>query len=594
MGATDWMSLASWLLRALALLLAAWGTSLIWRGLFRAGDPTLRRCPKCGEDMRTVAGLACPHCEHAAKKERQLHPVRSAWFWIALGVALLPVAVVIEMIVRPVALLQDEVPSRPSWWNVGAALVALIGVAFALAAWWGDRSKGRARCPNCWYDMSGVSGLLCPECGHEAGRRSRLYRTRRRPRVAVLGVLALVFAFGLFKTPGVQRNGWRSLVPSSVLIVGLEWVPTDSLFAPGGRGWGPRQGTLAFRASEEELWGWQERWLEARLRSAILDARSLERIAAYQQLYVSFVWEPEGSAYIEPALGRVLDGLHSSDPSEAKAARQAFWLSWGRVEDAETRRMLTERAGEITDFVLTDGSGSFLRCGAWALTWTADPINDALPAIRLLYENNAQYPYVLSRAVSELSEREPGVVEELLRMSRSSDAGTRRFAAWLLARVQRPLEDRVELIIAQLEDESEEVRYVAAQAAAEMMYRGTELDPMRDDLTRALRRRIEAGGPETMECLRGLARGRQIETGDLRTIAALLEESVADWEVLEALAELPREDVEPLIPALQELAALRDPTDVFSRGAPATAASLLVKLDAEVPPPADPELDGGP
>ena len=49
---------------------------------------------------------------------------------------------------------------------LGVAVVPLVGLLLVVWGLWGDRSKGRPRCPKCWYDMRGtVPRLVCPECG---------------------------------------------------------------------------------------------------------------------------------------------------------------------------------------------------------------------------------------------------------------------------------------------------------------------------------------------------------------------------------------------------------------------------------------------
>lgn len=67
------------------------------------------------------------------------------------------------------------------WIGGGVAIAA--GVVLLTWAMLGDRIRGgrrKRRCPRCWYDMSGVPGLTCPECGREARNERRLHRTRRR------------------------------------------------------------------------------------------------------------------------------------------------------------------------------------------------------------------------------------------------------------------------------------------------------------------------------------------------------------------------------------------------------------------------------
>ena len=55
----------------------------------------------------------------------------------------------------------------------GCMLLGIIGVMLIVMGEFlmhvgvrGDRSKGRTRCPKCWYDMRAtVRRLLCAECG---------------------------------------------------------------------------------------------------------------------------------------------------------------------------------------------------------------------------------------------------------------------------------------------------------------------------------------------------------------------------------------------------------------------------------------------
>ncbi len=67
----------------------------------------------------------------------------------------------------------------PSWpiilaWGLPWTLASLAAI-WLLSALFRDRSRGRLRCPRCWYDMAGA-GLTCPECGKQARSERALRR----------------------------------------------------------------------------------------------------------------------------------------------------------------------------------------------------------------------------------------------------------------------------------------------------------------------------------------------------------------------------------------------------------------------------------
>ena len=59
------------------------------------------------------------------------------------------------------------------FWLIGLALAFLLGALLLWFGLWGSRSKGRPRCPKCWYDMQGApmegpGSTVCPEGGKDA------------------------------------------------------------------------------------------------------------------------------------------------------------------------------------------------------------------------------------------------------------------------------------------------------------------------------------------------------------------------------------------------------------------------------------------
>jgi hypothetical protein len=115
-------------------------------------------------------------------------------------------------------------------WLWYSAAIALASLAAALLLWalFADRSRGRARCPRCWYDMSapraqttGANAWTCPECGKAGTSTRALHRTRRRRAWACTAILLLAGAWLLAEMPIVRQRGWMWLVPTWLLVQGF-------------------------------------------------------------------------------------------------------------------------------------------------------------------------------------------------------------------------------------------------------------------------------------------------------------------------------------------------------------------------------------
>ncbi|MCC6675969.1 MAG: hypothetical protein IT436_02380 [Phycisphaerales bacterium] len=108
---------------------------------------------------------------------------------------------------------------------IGGSLSAL-GAALLLWALFRDRSRGRLRCPRCWYRMEGVPAIesagrrlrTCPECGRACTGERQLRRTRRGKRRAAVALLLLVSGWGVWKYPAARARGLWSYAPTTVLI----------------------------------------------------------------------------------------------------------------------------------------------------------------------------------------------------------------------------------------------------------------------------------------------------------------------------------------------------------------------------------------
>lgn len=148
-------------------------------------------------------------------------------------------------------------------------MLAIGGVLFALYALFWDRPRGRRRCPKCWYDMAGVPGLVCPECGREAKGERQLFRMRQRRKLAVVVVLATALpAYVLIHVEEWRQHGWPALAPSSVLVLwrfqiedhSFERVPAIRYLMTGfAQPRGRLSGELFRRYRDRSLRGWQQR-----------------------------------------------------------------------------------------------------------------------------------------------------------------------------------------------------------------------------------------------------------------------------------------------------------------------------------------------
>lgn len=97
----------------------------------------------------------------------------------------------------------------------------ILGLAVVLTAYalFADRAKGRRRCPKCWYDMAGLPGPQCPECGHAARNDRALSRTRRRWKRLVFTVPLAIIGYAGIVGPGVLSDGARAIVPNALVAL---------------------------------------------------------------------------------------------------------------------------------------------------------------------------------------------------------------------------------------------------------------------------------------------------------------------------------------------------------------------------------------
>lgn len=101
--------------------------------------------------------------------------------------------------------------------------LAAFGLASAVWALFADRSRGRRRCAKCWYDMGGVPGLVCPECGKVAKTEKGLHRTKRRYGLALLALIVSMAPASVPTWRFFRAEEYWAWTPRRLLIWSLPW-----------------------------------------------------------------------------------------------------------------------------------------------------------------------------------------------------------------------------------------------------------------------------------------------------------------------------------------------------------------------------------
>lgn len=170
--------------------------------------------------------------------------------------------------------------------SAGLVLFALMLLVWAII---GDRSRGRLRCPRCWYDMEGIDTPQCPECGKAIRSERHLRKARRMKWPFALASLLIGFAaYGFVHLESVEETDSFALMPTWVLMLGWDVLPEDWILSENST-LGP---TLERRLREEYIVGVGERRRE----------RFLERLAKGLEGDFYDRWNPRRAVLIEKHL----------------------------------------------------------------------------------------------------------------------------------------------------------------------------------------------------------------------------------------------------------------------------------------------------
>jgi HEAT repeat protein len=344
------------------------------------------------------------------------------------------------------------------FWSGGAVFGA---AAMALLVWalFADRARGRVRCPKCWYDMTGATGGRCPECGHVAKSDRALRRTRRRWKWAAASALPLMIALFLVVQPKVQRDGWGSVTPATVLILALhmndnKWAMEALERRISAEYDFPVQ---FFSPVADRMWRWQWRLLGRTCARLVAEEH---RPYAERQTYISWIAsaaEAGGGTGAERFHGAIIARLSDPDPDMRRAA-------------AISSPVKDDPAGSITRILpLLDDPEPRPRAGAvTALRLITDSSDLAVPhLITALEHEDPQVRTLALGALQSFIQRGgewPGMADAILRL-RNDDNGDLR--AYLVATlvVLQP-DSAVEIVREAFQSDDEHTRMGALDAAA--------------------------------------------------------------------------------------------------------------------------------
>ena len=217
-------------------------------------------------------------------------------------------------------------------WAFGG-LVAAVGLVAATWAFFADRSRGCRRCPKCWYEMTGVAGLRCPECGREAKHERALLRTRRKWFRGGLACVVMLAGAAIITWPTVRERGAPSLLPTFVLVRLAPKVGTESTWDPVAMQWtmSPIAQELKRRVDADQLS--PADWLAAFKAAGILKCRTTwpKDRPLVVGLSMPMAWSGASEVTFTPRAA----GLY---------AASAGVLYWGGCGNGEAMREQAERA----------------------------------------------------------------------------------------------------------------------------------------------------------------------------------------------------------------------------------------------------------
>ncbi len=320
-------------------------------GLFAVAGLVLVACwARVWSGKSTARGLAEQGEEVPRWLKERIEGGRGFLGW-GVGLLVLGTAVLALVWARSV-LLPVEVEVQAIDERVVAPFVAIGLVALALAVWGCrfDSSKGRARCPRCWYDLTtarrianstGVRGN-CSECGLHIGQDRDYFHPRANRWLQFAPVCSLVVMYAVYVVPRVYLYGWIGTIPTTALILGIGSLP-DEVVVERGQVVGMNVGTYGHNLWERykagELWEWQKSLVKWRAIKVLESPGSIEEAWAFVNRKDFVRFDELGPV--------VLDALVSLDVDKIDKADQIVEAWHARGVVMERVQTLAGREAEV-------------------------------------------------------------------------------------------------------------------------------------------------------------------------------------------------------------------------------------------------------
>lgn len=264
------------------------------------------------------------------------------------------------------------------WASLLVWAAVVIGAGLTIRGVWGDRARGRRRCPGCWYDLRDVgtpregAEVVCSVCGKRVKSERELRRTRRSWRWVVAGLVVMVGPAASVWGPGVYRHGPLVLVPTNLLPALLWMDPEDS-----GRSMGPVGTELRLRLG-----------VERSLNRLVRPISEEERLSLMRRLLKGYPWaRPASDAWMDTC-GRVIDIVwdrdhnkylpitqSSASSEELEAQRKEIMAIWKELPhqwQARTRPAWPAGSDVRIEVVLNYSRPDRIRLPTWQV-WQRKP-----------------------------------------------------------------------------------------------------------------------------------------------------------------------------------------------------------------------------